>query len=69
MFDPNGTLPTDQYVTIELPNVNQESKKSRLENYGCYPPESVPEIKFKKLFRLIQDERAALGLKPRIMTE
>ena len=64
MFDPNGTLPTDQYVTIELPNVNQESKKSRLENYGCYPSPSVPETAYKKLLHLINQEAIFLGLEP-----
>jgi len=65
MFVPNGTLPSNQYVTIELPNVRLETHESRLENYGCYPSELVPEFKYKKLFHLIQQERLALGLDAR----
>ena len=63
MFVPNGSLPEDKQVTIELPRL--KSKEERLKNYGCYPSELTPEIKYKKLFQLIQQERLSLGLEPR----
>jgi len=63
MFVPNGTLPVNEHVTIELPKL--KNKEERLENYGCYPSELVPEVKYKNLFQLIQQERAMLGLEPR----
>jgi hypothetical protein len=65
MFVPNGTLPANQYVTIEFPKL--KTKEERLENYGCYPSEQVPENKYSNLFQLIQQERMALGLEPRKM--
>jgi hypothetical protein len=58
-----GSLPENQYVTIELPKLG--SKEERLENYRCYPSELVPESKYKNLFHLIQQERMVLGLEPR----
>jgi hypothetical protein len=62
MFIPNGTLPSNQYVTVELPNVKNEPKRARLENYGCYPSPSVPEASYKKLLHLINQEAVSLGL-------
>lgn len=64
-----GSLPEDYYVTIELPNVKKESREERLENYGCYPSELVPKIKYKKLLHLINQEAVSLGLKPDIEPE
>lgn len=58
-----GSLPANYYVTIELPRL--KTREERLENYGCYPSELVPESKYKNLFRLIQQERIELGLEPR----
>jgi len=63
MFVPNGTLPEKQYVIVELPKL--KTREERIENYGCYPSEQVPEIKYKYLFQLIQQERVAVGLEPR----
>lgn len=65
MLVPNGTLPPDKVVIIELPKLR--NKEERLENYGCYPSELVPETKYINLFNLIQQERIALGLEPRKM--
>lgn len=56
-------LPHNQYVIIELPRLR--TKEERLQNYGCYPSGQVPEIKYKNLFQLIQQERMVLGLEPR----
>ena len=67
MFTPNGTLPSNQYVTVELPNVQNEPRRARLENYGCYPTGMVPTKKYEKLFALIQQERMDIGLEPRKM--
>jgi hypothetical protein len=64
MFVPNGTLPSNQFVTIELPNVQNEPKNVRLENYGCYPSPAVPEKAYKKLRHLINHEAVSLGLEP-----
>jgi hypothetical protein len=50
-------------VIIELPNL--KTREERLENYRCFPSESVPEVKYKNLFNLIQQERETIGLKPR----
>jgi hypothetical protein len=61
LLRPNGTLPIDQYVTIELPNVNNESKENRLRNAACLPSPSVPENKFKKLQELLQVEYKTIG--------
>ena len=56
-------LPAKQYTIIELPKL--KTKEERVLNYGCYPSSDVPETKYKNLFRLIQEERKALGLEPR----
>ena len=64
MFVPNGTLPADEYVTVEIPNVKKESREKRLTNYGCEPV-LIPKTKYKNLFRLINQERVDLGLEPR----
>ena len=64
MFVPNGTLPANQYVTIELPNVQNEPKHSRLKNYGCYPSPAVPVAAYKNLLHLINQEAVSLGLEP-----
>jgi len=57
---PYWSLPANQYVTIELPKL--KTREERLWNYGCYPPVHVPEIKYKNLLRLIEEEAKALGL-------
>lgn len=65
MLFPNGSLPAKEYIVIELPKL--ETKQARLQNYGCYPSELLPEAKYKALFELIQQERMTLGLEPREM--
>lgn len=57
------SFPANKHVTIELPKL--KTREERLLNYGCYPSDDVPEKKYENLFRLIQEERKALGLKPR----
>jgi hypothetical protein len=64
MFEPNGALPAEQYVIIQLPNVQSEPRPVRLENYGCYPSPSVPQTAYKKLLNLINREAVSLGLEP-----
>jgi hypothetical protein len=49
MFDPNGALPSDQYVTVELPEVMNEAREARLRNAACLPSQTVPEKKYVKL--------------------
>jgi hypothetical protein len=56
-----GSLPPNQFVTIELPDVSREAREKRLENYGCYPSEQVPNKKYKIL---LNQEAVALGLRP-----
>lgn len=65
MLLPNGTLPANEYLVIELPKL--ETRQELLQNYGCYPSEQLPEAKHKALFELIQQERKNLGLEPRKM--
>jgi len=57
------SLPPNQHVTVELPNLRKI--EDRLDNYGCYPAPLVPEAKYRKLFELIQQERLLIGLEPR----
>lgn len=61
MFVPGGTLPADQFVTIELPRL--KAKEDRLRNQSCFPV-SVPDEKMKKLIELNNIERVNLGLQP-----
>ncbi len=56
-------LPANKHVTIELPRL--KTREERLLNYGCYPSSDVPGMKYKNLFRLIEEEAKALGLEPR----
>lgn len=66
MFMPNGTLPADQYITIELPKL--KTKEERLRNIDCFPV-SVPDEKMKKLIELNNIESINLGLQPTHMRE
>lgn len=60
MFVPNGTLPKDQYVTIELPRL--KTREKRIANLPS-PLINVPEIKQKKFIELIQQEDDYLGIR------
>ncbi len=61
MFLPNGTLPSDRYVTIELPKLASETIADRLRNATCLPSPSVPEDKYKKLRSLLQSDDQLIG--------
>ncbi len=61
MFIPNGTLPANQYVTIELPKL--QIREERLRNIDCYPL-GVPDEKMEKLIELNNIESVNLGLRP-----
>ena len=61
MFVPNGTLPVNQYVIIELPNVRNESKEERLRNAACLPSPKVPDEKYKELRQLLNVEYKSIG--------
>lgn len=61
------TFRRNQLVTVELPKL--KTREERVQNYGCYPSESVLKEKYAILFQLIQQERAALGLESRSMTD
>jgi len=61
IFVPNGTLPADKYVTIELPRL--KTREELLQNTDCFPV-SVPDEKMKKLIELNNIERLRLGLQP-----
>lgn len=61
MFVPNGSLPADQDVTIELPKVINKPIKERLRNAACLPSPSVPEEKYKKLRGLLDEEYKSIG--------
>lgn len=60
MFLPNGTLPEDQYVVIELPHLL--TKKERIDNTGCFPSTSVPRKKYLNLYNLDREESKLLGI-------
>jgi len=61
MFVPNGTLPENEYVIIELPKL--KTREERLNNEGCFPV-GVPDKKMRKLIKISNDERINLGLTP-----
>lgn len=56
-----GSLPSNQYVTIELPNIKNEPIEKRLDNAACLPGPSVPDEKYKRLRRLIEEEYKSVG--------
>ncbi len=56
-----ASLPSNQYVTIELPNIQQEPLDQRLSNAACLPSPSVPENKFCKIRELTAIEYKSLG--------
>jgi hypothetical protein len=59
-----GSLPVNQYVTIELPQL--KTKEERLRNISCFPV-GVPDKEMKKIIELDDFERTNLGLEPRYM--
>ncbi|PJA83522.1 MAG: hypothetical protein CO147_01295 [Nitrospirae bacterium CG_4_9_14_3_um_filter_44_28] len=61
MFVPNGTLPDDQYVIIELPKL--KTKEERVENQRCEPV-LIPKDKYRRFLNIINYERIDLGLEP-----
>jgi hypothetical protein len=61
MFDPNGALPSDRYVTVELPEVMNEAREARLRNAACLPSPIVPEKKYVKLRGLLDEEYKTIG--------
>jgi hypothetical protein len=61
MYLPNGTIPPDSHVIIELPRLN--SKDERIENQRCEPV-SIPMAHYKVFLQLINTERLSLGLEP-----
>lgn len=61
MFVPNGTLPGNQYVTIELPKL--KTREERLRNIDCFPV-GIPDEKMKKFIELNNIESISLGLEP-----
>jgi hypothetical protein len=60
MFVPNGTLPTNELVTIELPRL--KSKEQRIESTHCSPSSYIPYSKAKQFIDLINEENKSLGL-------
>jgi len=61
MFVPNGTLPVNEHVIIELPKLI--NKEERLRNESCFPV-SIPDENMKMLIKLNNIERMDLGLEP-----
>lgn len=60
MFVPNGTLPVNQYVTLELPRL--KTREERIESTHCSPPSYIPYLKAKKFIDLINKENKAIRL-------
>ncbi len=59
MFVPNGTLPPNEHVTIELPK--SKTIQERRESTMCSPSSDIPTTKCKNLIDLINQERKSLG--------
>lgn len=60
MFVPNGTLPKNQYVIIELPRL--KTRAERIDSTHCSPDSYIPYLKAKKFIDLINRENKSLGL-------
>jgi hypothetical protein len=60
MFVPNGTLPADEYVSIELSRL--KTIQERIESTHCSPPSYMPYLKAKKMIDLVNEENKSLGL-------
>lgn len=61
MFVPNGSLPANKHVTIELPRL--KTKEERIRNTDHHPI-GVPDEKMRKLIELNNIEAISLGLQP-----
>jgi hypothetical protein len=62
MFEPNGTLPSEQYVTIELPRIN--NRDERVNNLPS-PLIGVPEKKQEQYIELIRQADKNVGIQNR----
>jgi hypothetical protein len=62
MFLPNGTLPSDKHVTVELPKLNL--REERIESTHCSPDYDISYRKCASFHELINKERIYLGLDP-----
>lgn len=63
LFKPNGTIPSDLYITFELPEL--KTKEERRQNLGyadVYHETKVAIEKQKEIIRLINIENKELGL-------
>jgi len=60
MFVPNGSLPSNEHVVVELPKL--KTKQERIESTHCAPQSYVPYMKAKQFIDLINNENKALGL-------
>lgn len=60
MFIPNGTLPVNEHVIIELPKLS--TRLERIESTHCSPPSYIPYLKANKFIDLINKENKSLGL-------
>jgi hypothetical protein len=58
----NGILPTNEYVTIELPKLR--TREERIESTRCFYYSEIPNDKCKKFIDLLNQERLYLGFKP-----
>jgi hypothetical protein len=58
----NGVLPTNEYVTIELPKLS--TREERIESTRCFYYSEVPKNKYRKLTELLNQENINLGFKP-----
>jgi hypothetical protein len=67
MFVPNGTLPPNQYVTIELPRL--KTIQERRESTMCSPSSDIPTKKAIRLLELIRSEEKSLGYNPPELSE
>jgi hypothetical protein len=61
MFVPNGTLPEDKQIVIELPKLM--TKEERIRNVDCFPL-GIPNLKMQILIKLNNMESKILGLQP-----
>jgi hypothetical protein len=59
MFIPNGTLPEDEYITVELPKLNEEQRRKDL---GPMINFSIPYDKQKHFIDLINEENKIMGI-------
>jgi hypothetical protein len=60
IFIPNGALPSNEYVLIELPKLR--TKQERLKNTMIYLSSEIPMSKHKRLSDMINQELRILGI-------